>query len=192
MFKCFQLVFVACCLNSATKLVQSFIYTLPTDSNWPNSTQFQELKLNVKGNVSFKNDSDYKPHTWNNITNTPRPAAIVQPTSTQDVIEALKFALKYNIRTSVQSTGHHQDHRNIYDNSIHIDMSSMNQKSIDLTKRTLTLGPGNNFSQIQAYVSQQTNKKACFIYLNLEMDYIKIPLKNTKISTPTPKSKFIF
>ncbi len=143
---------------SLTKIL-CFPYTLPGDKNWPSSGQFLELRKSVSGRVSFRGDADYNPHTWNNITNTPKPAAIVQPKTTQDVIEAMKFAKKYIIRISVQSTGHHQDHRNIYDNSIHIDMSTMNSKSIDLTKLTLTVGPGNNFSQIQKYVANQTNKK---------------------------------
>ena len=136
-----------------------FTYTLPSDKGWPTTAQFLELRTSVAGKVMFKGDNDYNPHTWNLITNTPKPAAIVQPSSTQDVIAALRFAQKYNIRVSVQSTGHHQDHRNIYDNSVHIDMCTMNAKSIDLTKKTLTLGPGNNFSQIQKYVATQTNQR---------------------------------
>ena len=36
-------------------------------------------------------------------------------------------------------------------------MSSMNYKTIDLDKRTLTLGTGNNFSVIQEYVAAQSN-----------------------------------
>ena len=42
----------------------------------------------------------------------PKPAVIIQPINSNDVIESLKFAKKYNIRLFVQSTGHHQDHRN--------------------------------------------------------------------------------
>jgi hypothetical protein len=136
--------------------IQCFTYTLPGDENWPKTSVFSQLKTVINGKVILKDESDYKPHTWNRITNIPKPAVIIQPTNSNDIIEALKFAKKYNIRTSVQSTGHHQDHRNIYDNSIHIDMSSMNSKSIDLTGKTLTVGPGNNFQQIQSYVASQS------------------------------------
>jgi FAD/FMN-containing dehydrogenase len=134
-------------------------YSLPSDPNWPSNNAFQLLKANVKGKVMLRGDVDYNPHTWNKVTNVPKPAAIVQPSNNQDVITALKFARDNNIRISVQSTGHHQDHRNIFDNSIHIDMSSMNFKSIDLKGKTITLGTGNNFSQIQAYVAQQSNRQ---------------------------------
>ena len=79
---------------------------------------------------------------FSNRTNTPQPAVIVQPANNQDVINSLKFARLFNIRISVQSTGHHQDHRNIYDNSVHIDMSSMNFKQLNLKDKTLTLGTG--------------------------------------------------
>ena len=139
--------------------IYSFPYTLPTDSNWPTSSNFLDLKKSIVGKVSFRGDSDYKPHTWNRIINVPKPAAIVQPANAQDIIQALKFAKKYKLRISVQSTGYHQDNRNINDNSIHIDMSSMNSKSIDLTRKTITVGPGNNFSQIQQYVAYKTNKR---------------------------------
>ena len=138
--------------------IECFPYTLPGDANWPSLSNFNELKANMTGKVILRGESGYNPHTWNLITNTPKPAAIVQPLSSQDVIWALQFAKYYNIRISVQSTGHHQDHRNIYDNSIHFDMSSLNFKRIDLNKNTLTLGPGNNFSQIQKYVASQSNK----------------------------------
>ena len=136
-----------------------FKYTLPGDAKWPNATLFAALKNSIRGKVALRGDLTYAPHTWNNITNTPKPAVIVQPSDSSDVVTALRFAQTYNIRVSVQSTGHHQDHRNIYDNSIHLDMSTMNAKSLNLTARTLTLGPGNNFSQIQAFVAEQTGRK---------------------------------
>jgi len=138
--------------------VSSFPYSLPGDNNWPNLSDFETLKQSISGRVSIRGEIEYNPHTWNRITNVPKPAVIVQPTTNQDVINALKFARQFNIRISVQSTGHHQDKRNIYDNSVHIDMSSMDSKSIDLEKRTLTVGPGNNFTQLEKYVAEQSNR----------------------------------
>jgi hypothetical protein len=34
----------------------------------------------------------------------------------------------------------------------------MNSKSIDLNRKTLTVGPGNNFSHIEKYVAEQSNR----------------------------------
>jgi FAD/FMN-containing dehydrogenase len=141
-------------LNGAS----GYRYALPGDASWPTFGEFFNLKISIAGNVMFKNEHNYKPHTWNMRTNLPKPAVIVQPKNPNDVITALKFAKQHNIRLSVQSTGHHQDTRNIFDNSIHLDMSSMNSKSIDLAKRTLTLGPGNNFTQIHTFVAMQSNR----------------------------------
>jgi FAD/FMN-containing dehydrogenase len=132
-------------------------FSLPGDKNWPTPLNFLDFKKRISGQVSFRGDSDYAPHTWNRLTNTPKPAVIVKPISSNDVIEALKFALTHNIKLSVQSTGHHQDYRNIADNSVHLDMSTMNAKSIDKEKRTLTVGPGNNWRQIHSFVQSQTN-----------------------------------
>jgi len=138
--------------------VISYPYSLPGDISWPRSSDFLAFKQSILGRASIRGDADYNPHTWNRITNVPKPAVIVQPKNNQDIINALKFARQFNIRVSVQSTGHHQDHRNIYDNSVHIDMSTMNSKSIDLNRKTLTVGPGNNFSHIEKYVAEQSNR----------------------------------
>ena len=146
-------------LSLLISCVFSFPFTLPGDPKWPTTAEFSDFKKSMNCKVILPSDADYKPHTWNRITNVPKPAVIVQPVNSNNVIEALKFAKNHNIRVSVQSTGHHQDHRNIYDNSVHIDMSSMNAKRIDLDKKTLTLGPGNNFSVIQEYVARESNGK---------------------------------
>ena len=133
-------------------------WTLPSYSLWPSNTVFQSLRSSISGNVIIKGDSNYSPHTWNGLTNTPKPAVIIQPLNSNDIIVALKFAKQYSIRVSVQSTGHHQDHRNIQDNSILIDMSTMNSLSYNSAQKTLTTSPGNTFATIQTYVSTQTNK----------------------------------
>jgi FAD/FMN-containing dehydrogenase len=139
------------------KSLNAFEYSLPGDPSWPTLYNFTSFRSNIQGKVMLRGENGYTPHTWNQMTNTPKPAMIVQPMSAQDVKEALKFARTFKLRISVQSTGHHQDHRNIYDNGVHIDMSSMTHKSIDLKAKTLTLGSGNNFSQIQAFVAQASN-----------------------------------
>ena len=36
-------------------------------------------------------------------------------------------------------------------------MSTMNSKSIDIQNKRLTVGPGNNFSQIHKFVAYETN-----------------------------------
>jgi hypothetical protein len=157
MFKC--LILLLCLINTDYTVYGEYPYSLPGDANWPTLDQFLELKYNksITGKVALRSEAGYYPHTWNRRTNVPKPAVIVQPNNPQDIITSLKFANQFNLRISVQSTGHHQDIRNIYDNSVHIDMSTMNSKSIDIPNRRLTLGPGNNFSQIHKYVSQQTN-----------------------------------
>jgi len=139
--------------------IDCYPYTLPGDKNWPTLNNFTTLKSSITGKVMIRGNKDYNPHTWNLRSNLPKPAVIIQPQNSQDIITGLKFANQFNLRVSVQSTGHHQDIRNIYDNSVHIDMSTMNAKSIDIPNRRLTLGPGNNFSQIHKYVSAQTNSK---------------------------------
>lgn len=147
------LIFISISCNS-----WCYKYTLPGDINWPKLSDFFNLESKISGKVLIRGDIDYKPHTWNKITHIPQPAVIIQPITNNDIIESLKFAKKFNLRLSVQSTGHHQDHRNIFDNSVHIDMSLMNHKSIDLNTKTVSLGPGNNFTQIHKFVQDKSNK----------------------------------
>ena len=48
--------------------------------------------------------------------------------------------------------------RNIYDNSVHLDMSLLKGKSIDLINKTVTVQSGNTWGEILEYVGNQSNK----------------------------------
>lgn len=152
-------IFVFLIIFAFEKGINCYRYTLPGDQNWPNISFYSNLKSKLNGNMYLKGENGYKPFTWNRITNSPKPAVIVQPKNTDDVIEAMKFAKNYGMMISVASTGHHQDVRNLYDNSVHLDMSQLNFISINLVQKTLTLGPGNRFSRIHPYVATQSNNK---------------------------------
>ena len=145
-------------INFAHGKCGKWIYALPGDTYWPSEEAFLSLRANIIGNVIIKGDKNFTPHTWSTLNNVPRPAVIVQPKELNDIIVALKFARHYNIRVSVQSTGHQMDRRNIYDNSVLVDMSTMNSLSYNSAKKTLTTGPGNTFANIQKYLASITNK----------------------------------
>ncbi len=137
----------------------SYSYTLPSDKNWPTSDDFNLLKSSIPNKVFLIGDPGYNPYTINTRNKTPQPAAIIYPTSTDDIKSAFNFAKKYNIRISVQSTGHHQDLRNINDNSIHINFKNMKNKEIDINNKTITASTGNTFKDLHYYIKDKTDGK---------------------------------
>jgi hypothetical protein len=80
------------------------------------------------------------------------------PTDRSDILTAYTFDVDHKMRVSVQSTGQHQDVRNIYDNSVHFDMSLMKGKNLDLINKQITVETGNNFGDIHEYIRYATNQ----------------------------------
>lgn len=134
----------------------AYIYSLPGYTNWPTDKNFLELREKLIGNLFLPEDAKYNPWTYNLRTNNPRPAAIVQVKSREDIVQTLSFSRQYNIRIAVQSTGNHQDIRNTADNSILIDMRLMNHKEIDLKKKKITVGPGQHFKAIHNFIANKS------------------------------------
>lgn len=135
---------------------QTFAYSIPGRS-WPNDTDFIAYYNTTPNVISLRNDSNYKPYTYNTRTNTPKPVVIVTPTEISHIKDAINFARSKKLKISIQSTGSHPDIRNIQDNSVHIVMSKMKSASYDAILKTITIGTGMTFGEIHTFVAQQTD-----------------------------------
>lgn len=154
-----SIIFLASLLSYFTELTcKTFPFVLPSDANWPTKDKFQALKARLPGKAFLRSEKGYNPHTWNTRTNTPKPAIIIVPTNLTEIQIAFQFAVENNIRVSVQSTGQHQDIRNIYDNAVHFDMSNMKFKSIDYIRSQITVETGNTFGDIHEYIRYFSNE----------------------------------
>jgi hypothetical protein len=74
---------------------------------------------------------------------------IMDPSNSLDVIKTFYLTKKFNIKISDKAlvTSKIKEILKI-NNTIHLDMGSMFHKEIDINQKTLTLGPGNIFSEI--------------------------------------------
>lgn len=145
-------------LVNPTVVVAGKCYSLPTDPVWPTSQEINAFASQIVGGVTIKGDAGYQvPFTYNLRTQSPKPAFVVTPANEDDIAHALTFVRTHHIRVAVMSTGHHQDVRNTVDNSLLLDMSRFNQKSIDLVAKTITVGPGQPFGDIHTFVYAQTS-----------------------------------
>jgi hypothetical protein len=136
----------------------TFKFSLPDSQNWPKLEDFTNFKNSLSGKVFLRGEAGYNPHTHNTRINIPKPAVILKPTSKDDILKTLEFAKKFYMRISIQSTGQHQDVRNIYDNSVHIDMSNMKGKTIDVVNKKITVETGNTFGELHEYVKKESGE----------------------------------
>ncbi|MEH7218026.1 FAD-binding oxidoreductase [Bacillus toyonensis] len=70
------------------------------------------------------------------------PLVIVFAQKTQDVVNAVRWALYKNVPIRVRSGGHNYEGVSMIDAGIVIDVSEMNQVEIDSKLKTVTVGPG--------------------------------------------------
>ena len=76
------------------------------------STQLQALRARVHGRVFVPGDDGYDTarQTWNVTTFDQRPAIVVMPSISADVVSAVGFAREHNLAIAVQGGGHGHPH----------------------------------------------------------------------------------
>lgn len=100
------------------------------------SDQLDELRGRVHGNVLTRGDTGYDAarSIWNGMIDK-YPAVIVQCRETADVITAVNFARDEKLPLSVRGGGHNVAGKAVCNDGIMIDLSPMNNVSIDPTAR---------------------------------------------------------
>lgn len=105
-----------------------------------------DLRAKVSGRVFAQGGDGYavaRDRTAYRLNKPDRyPAVVVQPHSESDVIEAVNFAAAHGIKVTTRSGGHAWSASHIRDNCLLIDMSRMQQVSIDADAATLWTNPG--------------------------------------------------
>jgi len=104
--------------------VTSFSHTLHGELLTPDSTQYDEVRA-----------------IWNGMINR-RPGLIVRCHGAADVVQAINFARKHEIRISVRGCGHNIAGSALCDAGLMIDLKPMNSVRIDAMKRTARVEPG--------------------------------------------------
>ena len=102
----------------------------------PTAFKIEELKGKVTGQVLVPGDGEYDSarKIWNGMIDK-KPAAIVRPANTQDVVGAVNFARESGLLLAVRGGGHNIAGNAICDDGLVIDMSRMKAIQVDAAKR---------------------------------------------------------
>lgn len=103
----------------------------------------EELRTRLRGTVLGSADEDYeKARAVFNAGITARPAVIAQCGSPEEVATALAFAREDGLDIAVRSGGHSVAGTSLLEGGLVVDMRAMNEVSVDPQARTVTVGGG--------------------------------------------------
>jgi FAD/FMN-containing dehydrogenase len=106
-------------------------------------SEISTFKKNFSGRPLTKDDRDYNEARliWNGMIDK-HPGLIAQCKNSKDVSHAVKFARNHNLLTSIRGGGHNVAGNAVCDGGLMIDLSLMNNVSVDQKKMTAIVGPG--------------------------------------------------
>ncbi|MEP7377752.1 MAG: FAD-binding oxidoreductase [Chitinophagaceae bacterium] len=102
-----------------------------------------ELQQVFEGKILVESDTDYEKarKVWNGMIDR-RPAIIAQCLCINDIVQAVKFARKYNLLVSVKGGGHNVTGNAVCDDGIMIDLSLMRSIRVDPENQVAEVQPG--------------------------------------------------
>jgi FAD/FMN-containing dehydrogenase len=105
--------------------------------------RIDDLRKHLRGQVLRPGDAAYDEarQIWN-ATIDRKPALIARCTSTEDVLECVKFARDTELLVSVRGGGHNIAGNAVCDDGLMIDLSPMKSVQIDTKARRASVGPG--------------------------------------------------
>ena len=106
-------------------------------------SEISKFKKNFSGQLLNKDDKDYNEARliWNGMIDK-HPALIAQCINSKDVSLAVKFARNHNLLVSIRGGGHNVAGNAVCNDGLMIDLSLMNNVSVDQIKKTAIVGPG--------------------------------------------------
>jgi FAD/FMN-containing dehydrogenase len=101
------------------------------------------LKRQLRGEILQPGDAGYdEARTIYNAMIDRRPAVIVRPAGTEDVVAAVRFAREHDLPLSIRGGGHNVAGNAVCDDGVMLDMSRMKGIQIDTASRTAIADPG--------------------------------------------------
>ncbi|WP_336037607.1 FAD-binding oxidoreductase [Halobacterium yunchengense] len=113
-------------------------------------TQFvEEVASTARGTVLEPGDRGYDEarRVWNARVDR-EPAAVLQCTSTADVVAGVNAAREHGVRVSAKSGGHHVSGSAICEGGLLLDLAAMDDVTVDAGTRTATVGPGATWGDV--------------------------------------------
>ena len=115
------------------------------------SEMIDGFKARFRGEVLLPGDASYNEvrQIWN-ATIDRRPALIARCASTDDVVEAVKFARTHDLLVSIRGGGHNIAGNAVCDDGLMIDLSLMKGVQVDPNARKATVEPGCTLADFDA------------------------------------------
>lgn len=115
------------------------------------SATVSELEQAIAGSVVRPGDADYEEarRTWNHAIDK-RPALIVRPANTDDVVRAVRFAASEGLPIAVRGGAHSIAGFSTNDDGVVIDLSAMNTVTVDAKARRAVAGGGTKWAEFDA------------------------------------------
>ncbi len=123
-----------------------------TDLHQPSTSDLAQLRAAIAGRIVTPTDPDYDEAraVWNAMHHR-RPALIVQPASTQDVAEAVRFAVRLGLPVAVRGGGHSVAGNGTVADGLVIDLGArMRSVEVDQASRTATVQGGATLGDMDA------------------------------------------
>jgi FAD/FMN-containing dehydrogenase len=114
-------------------------------------TIIDEFKAHFGERLLLPGDADYDEvrRIWNAMIDR-RPALIVRCVSPEDVVHAIRLALKHNLLVSVRGGGHNIAGNAVCDDGLMIDLSLMKSVKVDSNARRAIVEPGCTLADFDA------------------------------------------
>jgi FAD/FMN-containing dehydrogenase len=105
-------------------------------------TELESLRAALKGSALIPGDKGYEEAslTWDTKTFEQHPAIVVLPAVSADVVQAVKFANKYNLGVAVQAGGH--GHPYPANDALFVNFANMHDVKINEKNATARVEPG--------------------------------------------------
>ena len=113
--------------------------------------EIAELKSHFRGDLLLPNDTGYDEvrQIWNAMIDR-RPALIARCTSSEDVVQAVKFAREHNLIVSIRGGGHNIAGNAVCDAGLMIDLSLMKRVKVVRKARRAIVEPGCTLADFDA------------------------------------------
>lgn len=127
---------------------------MATTSQRPDSTSaalWTAFDAEIDGDVLLPDVAGYEEarRVWNGMIDR-RPAAVIRPRSTSDVVAAVRFAHDQGLAIAVRGGGHNAAGLGTIDDGVVIDLAAMNQVHVDSEARVARAGGGASWGDFDA------------------------------------------
>ncbi len=116
---------------------------LASDTRDVERETLDSFAADLEGSLLYPDDDGFADATrlWNGMIKK-RPAVVVRPGTTQDVVRTIKFVREHELQLSIKGGGHNIAGLALSDGGITLDMSGMRDVDVDVDALLVRVGPG--------------------------------------------------